>query len=71
MVAGKSSLKVGDVNLLETTLIYSRVLALKMTNWIIEVKVLFSYQLAPLPRSMFHKFGEICVEKSKPKLRKL
>ena len=43
MVAGKSSLKVGDVNVLETTLIYSRVLALKITNSIIEVNVLFSY----------------------------
>ena len=42
-----------------------------MTNTIIEVKVFFSYELAPLPTSMFDEFGEVCIDKSKSKLRKL
>ena len=71
IAAGKSSAKVGDVDGLDTTLIYSRVVALQMTNTIIEVKLLFSYELAPLQTSMFDKFGEIRVDKSKAKLRKL
>ena len=48
MAAGKNSVKVGDVDVLDTTLIYSCVMALQMTNMIIEVKVLFSYELTPL-----------------------
>ena len=47
MAAGKDSVKVGDVNVLDNTLIYSRVMALQMTNTIIEADVLFSYELAP------------------------
>ena len=35
MAAGKKSVKVGDVNALDTTLIYSRVMALQMTNTIL------------------------------------
>ena len=46
-------------------------MALQMTNMIIEVKVLFSYELTPLPTSMFDEFGEIRGDKSKAKLRKL
>ena len=42
-----------------------------MTITIIEVKVLISYEMAPLPTSMFDEFGEIRVDKSKAKLRKL
>ena len=71
MAVAKNSVKVGNVDVLDTTLIYSRVMALKMYNTIIEVKVLFSYELEPLPTSMFDEFGEIRVGKSKAKLRKL
>ena len=71
MAAGKNSAKVGDVDVLDTTLIYFHVIALQMTNANIEVKVLFSYELAPLPTSMFNEFGEIRVDKSKANLRKL
>ena len=62
---------VGDVDVLDTTLIYSGVMVLQMTNMIIEVKVLFSYEMAPFPTSIFDEFGKICVDKSKGKLRKL
>ena len=41
-----------------------------MTNTIIEVKVLFSYELAPLPTSLFDEFGEIRVDKSKANISK-
>ena len=71
MAAGKNSVKVDDVNVLDTTSIYSRVMALQMTNTIIEVKVFFSYELTPFPTSMFDEFSEILVDKSKAKLRKL
>ena len=71
MAAGKNNVKVGDVNVLDTTLICSSVMALRMTSTIIEVKVLFSYVLAPLPTSKLDEFGEIYVDKSKAKLRKL
>ena len=71
MAVVKNSVKVGNVDVLDTTVIYSRVMALKMYNTIIEVKVLFSYELEPLPTSMFDEFGEIRVDKSKAKLRKL
>ena len=71
MTAAKNSIKVGDDNVLDTALVYSRVMALQMTNTIIEVKVFFSYEMAPLPTSIFDKFGEIHVDKSKAKLRKL
>ena len=42
-----------------------------ITNTIIWVKVLFSYDVAPFSTSVFNKFGEIRFEKSKAKLRKL
>ena len=71
MAAGKNIVKVDDVNVLDTTSIYSRVMALQMTNTIIEVKVFFSYELTPFPTSMFDEFSEMLVDKSKAKLRKL
>ena len=61
MAAGKDGVKVGDVNVLDTTLIYSRVMVLQMTNTIIEADVLFSYELAPLPTFMLDEFVEIRV----------
>ena len=69
--AGKNNVKVGDVDVLVITLIYSRIMPLQMINIIIEVKVFFFYEMAPFPTSMFDEFGEIRVEKSKRKLRKL
>ena len=71
MAAAKNSLKVGDVDVLDTTLICSRVMGLEMTNTITEVKILFSYELAPVPTYMFYKYGEVRLDKSKAKLRKL
>ena len=62
---------VGDVDVLDTTLIYSGVMALQMTYMTIEVKVLFSYEMAPFPTSIFDEFAKIRVDKSKGKLRKL
>lgn len=61
MAAGKDGVKVGDVNVLDTNLIYSRVMVLQMTNTIIEADVLFSYELAPLPTFMLDGFVEIRV----------
>ena len=71
VAAGKNSVKAREVNVLDTTHVYSRVMALQMTNTIIEVKVLYSYELVPLPTSMFDEFGEIRIDKSKANLRKL
>ena len=71
MAADKNSVKFGDANVLDTTCIYSCVMALQMNNTTTEVKAFFSYELAPFPIFMFDEFGEIRADKSKAKLRKL
>ena len=71
MTTGKNSLKFGDVNVLDTTLIYSCVIALLLTNKFIPINHLFSFELAPVLTSMLDEFGEIRLEKSKAKFTKL
>ena len=56
--AGKF-LKVGDVKIFYTELIYSMVIGLQASTRDVDVKRLLTYELSPVPTSMFSETGEM------------
>ena len=53
----KKSVKVNDVEIIDASLIYSRVIALQLTNNALEIENVFKFELAPIPTSMFEDTG--------------
>ena len=66
--AGKF-LKVGDVKVFDTELIYSRVIGLQASTRDVDVKRLLTYELSPVPTSMFSETGEMRIAKGKSTLK--
>ena len=63
-------IKVGDTNVFNTELIYTRVIGIQASSRETDIKQLLSYELSPEPTAMFSESGEIRVAKAKSVLKK-
>ena len=63
------NVKVGSIEVVDTNLIYSRVIALQLAERVISPADIFKHELAPVPTSMFDDFGDMRIDKSKSKLK--
>ncbi|KAG0722059.1 hypothetical protein GWK47_045188 [Chionoecetes opilio] len=68
MSINKKRIKLGSADCFDTNLIYSRVMGL-MSSRDIDLKELFSHELAPVPTSMFEDNGDMRITKSKSSLK--
>ena len=68
MSISKKQIKLGSQDCYDTDLIYSRVMGL-MSSREIDLKELFSHELAPVPTSMFEDNGDMRITKSKSALK--
>ena len=55
------NIKVGDTNVFNTEIIYTRVIGIQESSWEIDIKQLLSYELSQVPTAMFSESGEIRV----------
>ena len=69
MSVTKKRIKLGSADCFDTKLIYSRVMRL-MSSRDVDLKDLFSHELAPVPTSMFEDSGEMRITKSKSTLKR-
>ena len=67
----KKSIKINEVEVIDTSLIYSRVIALQLKNVALRVENVFSFELSPVPTSMFDDTGDIRSAKSKSSLNNI
>ena len=67
----KKSIKVKEVEVIDISFIYCRVIAIQLTNEILKVKNVFSFELSPVPTSMFDDIGDMRSAKSKSGLNNL
>ena len=58
-------LKVNEVEEIDISLIYSRVISLQLTNQALKVENIFSFELSPVPTSMFDDTDDMGSAKSK------
>ena len=70
MAVTKKHMQVGKHKLLNIDLIYSRVIGLQASSRDCDLQNLFSYELAPIPTSMFTEQGEMKISKGKSLLKK-
>ena len=61
----KKSIKINEVEVLDTSLIYSRAFSLQLTNVALRVENAFSFELSPVLTSMFDDTGDMRSTKSK------
>ena len=61
----KKSIKINEVEVLDTSLIYSRAFSLQLTNVALRVENAFSFELSPVLTSMFDDTGDMRSAKSK------
>ena len=64
----KKSIKVNKVEVIDTSFIYFRVIALQLTNKALNVKNVFSFELSPVSTSIF---DDTRSAKSKSSLKKI
>ena len=60
MVAAKKHVNVGGTKVYDMNIIYSRVIGLQASGRDFDIKDVLSYELAPVPTSMFETTGESC-----------
>ena len=58
-------LKVNEVEEIDISLIYSSVISLQLTNQALKVENIFSFELSPVPTSMFDDTDDMGSAKSK------
>ncbi|KAG0710302.1 hypothetical protein GWK47_023103 [Chionoecetes opilio] len=68
MSINKKRIQLGSADCFDTNLIYSRVMGL-VSSRDIDLKELFSHELAPVPTSMFEDNGDMRITKSKSSLK--
>ena len=61
----KKSIKINEVEVLDTSLMYSRAFSLQLTNVALRVENAFSFELSPVLTSMFDDTGDMRSAKSK------
>ena len=63
---GKKHVKVGETKVFDTSLIFSRVIGLQASSRdSIDIKTLLSYELEPVPTSIFSNSGDLRISKAK------
>ena len=67
----KNSMKVNEVEVIDTSLIYSRVIELQLTNGGREVENVFSFELSLVPTSLFDDAGDMRSAKPKSSLSEI
>ena len=71
MTESKKHVKVGDLKVFDTNLIYNRVVGLQASSRDIDILRLLSHELAPVPTSMFTDSGDMRICTAKSVLKKL
>ena len=61
----KKSIKINEVEVLDTSLMYSRAFSLQLTNVALRIENAFSFELSPVLTSMFDDTGDMRSAKSK------
>ena len=61
----KKSIKINEVEVLDTSLMYSRAFSLQLPNVALRVENAFSFELSPVLTSMFDDTGDMRSAKSK------
>ena len=69
MILNKKSVKIKDVEVYNTEIIYARVMAL-ISVGTLELEMVMRHKLSPIPGSYFDESGEIRVAKNKSQLKK-
>ena len=64
-------LKVNEIEEIDISLIYSSVISLQLTNQALKVENIFSFELSPVPTSMFDDTDDIRSAKSKSIFNKI
>ena len=64
-------IKVGDTKVINTELIYTRVLGIQASFREIDIKQLLSYELSPVSTAMFSEYGEMRGAKAESFLKKI
>ena len=64
----KKSMKVNEVEVIDKSLIYSRVIALQLTNVAVKAENVFSFEVSPVLTSMFDNTDDMKSSKSKSSL---
>ena len=70
MTVTKQYVRVGEVKVIDTGLIYSRVIGLQASSRDVDVNDVFSHELAPIPTSLLTEVGEMSISKAKSVLKK-
>ena len=66
----RKHIKIGAAKMFNTTLLFSRVIGLQASSReTIDIRNLLSYELAPVPTSMFTDSGDMRIGKSKEQLK--
>ena len=65
MAIVKKFVPVNDVEIIDTSLIYSRVIAIQLTNKAMTVGNIFKYELPPIPTALFNDEDKMIAAKSK------
>ena len=65
----KKSIKVNEVEIIDTSLIYSRVITLQLTHEAMKIENVFKFELAPIPTSSFEDTGALRPPRSKSDLK--
>ena len=60
-----------EVEVIDTSLMYFRVIALQLTNKALKVENVFNFELSPVSTSMFDDTGDMRSAKSKSSLNKI
>ena len=68
MIAAKKSIKVGEVEVYDTEIIFARVMCLLNAGQL-KLEEVFSYELSPIPVSLFKENGEMRINGNKADLK--
>ena len=59
MSAAQKSMYIGDSKVMDTNLIYSRIIGLQASSRDIDIKDFLNHELAPVPTAMFNESGDM------------
>ena len=67
----QKSVRVNDGEIIDTPLIYSRDIAMQLTNPVMTVENVFKHDLAPIPTSIFNDDGDLRPAKPKADMKRI
>ena len=68
MMTAKKSIKVGEVEVFDTDIVFARVMCLLNAGQL-KLEAVFSYELSPVPVSLFKENGEMRINGNKSDLK--